>query len=176
MKKRFIGLLIIIILLVAGVIIVPQLIGTLENTPTATSSPRQEIRLNEKITVGEKAFMLTAFEWKEELLVGHKWTPGRGNIFARIKLSFYNEGRKEMQLSIQGRVNYDNGYEVTNLFGENGYNNTNYPISMSLAAGRSYDLEFAAAEVTKYAKDDLDNPLWIEIDFEGEHYIYYVRK
>lgn len=143
---------------------------------TNNTAARQEIRLNEKITVGEKAFKLTKFEWKDELLVGKKWSPGNGNVFARIQISFYNEGRKEMKLSVNCRMNYDNGYEVTTFFGENGYFNTSYPIDMTLASEGSYDLQFAAAEVTEYAKTDTDSPLWIEIDFEGEQYIYYIRK
>lgn len=148
--------------------------GTVESGITQLSA--KEIELGEKITVGEKAFSLTKFEWKEELLVGKKWSAGRGNVFARIKISFYNEGRKEMNISVTCRMNYDNGYEITSFFGENGYFNTSYPIGMTLASESSYDLEFAAAEVTEYAKTDTDSSLWIEIEFEGEQYIYYIRK
>lgn len=149
---------------------------TVEGTTNKDTVEVQEIRLNQKITVGEVAFTLTKFEWKDELLVGHKWRPGSGNVFARIQLSFHNEGRKEMTLKLSCRMNYDDGYEVTQFFGQNGYENTNYPIDMTLAAGRSYELNFAAAEVTEYAKTDSDSPLWIELEFEGQQYIYYIRK
>ena len=147
-----------------------------QTKPQETQAKPHEIQLNEKITIGEKAFALTEFEWTEELLVGKKWSPGSGNTFARIQVSFYNEGRKEMNLCISCRMNYDNGYEITSFFGENGYFNTSYPIDIDLAAGRSFDLIFAAAEVTEYAKTDTDTPLWIEIEFEGEQYICYIRK
>ena len=150
--------------------------NTVEPTSSENTVQVEEISLNQKITVGEAAFTLTKFEWKDELLVGHKWRPGSGNVFARIKLSFHNEGRKEMKLKLSCRMNYDDGYEVKSFFGENGYNDKSYPIDMTLAAGRTYELIFAAAEVSEYAKTDLESPLWIEIEFEGQHYIYYIRK
>ncbi|MBQ6997582.1 MAG: hypothetical protein IJN60_04320 [Oscillospiraceae bacterium] len=161
---------------VAILVLIVMLLSMTACESGTTQPSAKEIKLGEKITVGEKAFTITKFEWKEELLVGKKWSADRGNVFGRIKISFYNEGRKEMNLSVKCHMNYDNGYEIVSFFGENGYFNTSYPIDMELASGSSYDLNFAAAEVSEYAKTDTDSPLWIEIEFEGEQYIYYIRK
>ena len=70
---------------------------SIETTIEETTIPQPtEIKLNEKVTVGELSFRITKFYYSDEFKTYITYSPNNGNSFGMVELTVYNDSRKEI--------------------------------------------------------------------------------